>query len=150
MARNIISAFFYIIGGFFVYMICLLSFISIPKVGLFKFAIVAGFSIPALIFLFTGAALRHFQNWKSSVGIALLSGVSFNLLVIITFICILLTPELKTFDSSNSLSYFSDYVSGFGLMLVLAGLGGFLLKKSKIKIAEQGNTADRGPLARSG
>jgi len=137
MVRKIISVFSYIIGGFFVYVVCLLSFINVPEVGSFKFAIMGGFSIPALIFLVIGAATRRFQNWQSSIGIVMLSGVGFNLIVVITFICILLTPELDKYFHDNKLASFNDYFSGFFVMLVLAGLGGFLLKQSKRKIVEQ-------------
>jgi len=150
MARKIISVFFYIIGGFFISAVCLLSFIKIPEGGSFKFAVVGGFSIPALIFLILGAAVRRFQNWKFSIGIALLSGVGSSLLVVINFICILLTPEFDKLSPANSLSCFSDYYSGFIVMSVLAGIGGFLLKIGKTRIAEQGATADRCPLGRSG
>jgi hypothetical protein len=143
MVRKIISIFFYILGGFFIYMVCLLAFANIPQVGTFKFAIIGGFSIPALIFFVIGAAICRFQNWKSSIGIALLSGIGFNLLVVITFICLLLTPEFEKFFPDNKLAFFNDYFSGFIVMLVLAGLGGFLLKISKTRIAEQDNTADR-------
>ena len=98
MVRKIISMFCYILGGFFIYMVCLLAFVNMPQVGAFKFAIVGGFSIPALIFMVIGAAICRFQNWKSSIGIALFSGVGFNTLCVITFICMLLTPELDKFS----------------------------------------------------
>ncbi len=135
MVFKIISILFYILGGFFVYMVCLLAFTNIPQVGAFKFAIMGGFSIPALIFLVIGAAICRFQNWKSSIGIALLSGVGFNLLVVITFICLLLTPEFEEFFPDNQLASFNDYFSGFSVMLILAGLGGIMLITKKQKIA---------------
>ncbi len=141
MIRKIISIFFYFLGGFFVYGVCLLSFINLPDVDKFKFVIVGVFAIPALIFMIIGAAISHFQNWKSSIGIVLLSGVGFNLIVVITFICILLTPEIYKYFPNNNLASFNDYFSGFSVMLVLAGLGGFLLKMSKRKIAEPRGTA---------
>ena len=133
MVRKIISIFFYILGGFFVYMVCLLGFINISEVEAFKLAIMGGFSIPALIFLIIGAAICRFQNWKSSIGTALLSGVGVNLLVVITFICFLLTPEFEEFFPDNKLAFFNDYFSGFSVMLILAVLAGFLLKTNKQK-----------------
>jgi hypothetical protein len=143
MFRKIISIFFYILGGFFIYMVCLLAFTNIPQVGTFKFAIMGGFSIPALIFLVIGASICRFQCWKSSIGIVLLSGVGFNLLVVISFICFLLTPEFNKFFPDNKLVYFNDYLSGFSIMSVLAGLGVFLVKANKEKIAEPGASPDR-------
>jgi hypothetical protein len=142
MVRKIISTFFFILGGFFVYAVCLLAFINIPEVGVFKFAIIGGFSIPALIFLVIGAAICRFQNWKSSIGTAILSGVGFNLLVVITFICFLLTPEFKKSFPDNKIASFNDYFSGFSVMLILAGLGGFMLKTNKRNIAEPAHEPD--------
>ncbi|MCP3942849.1 MAG: hypothetical protein GY710_15370 [Desulfobacteraceae bacterium] len=99
-----------------------------------KFIILGGFSLPAIIFLIIGAAISRFQNWKSSMGIVLLSGVAFNLFVIIVFICILLTPEVDKLFPDNNLASFDDYFSGCSVMLVLAVLGGFLLKsRSELK-----------------
>lgn len=136
MIRKTISIFFYILGGFFVYTVCLLAFTNVPKIGAFKFVIIGGFSIPALIFLVIGAAACRFQNWRASIGIALLSGVGFNLLVVITFICLLLTPEFEAFFPGNRLAFFNDYFSGFSVMLILAGLGGSMLITNKRKTAE--------------
>jgi hypothetical protein len=137
-----ISICFYVLGGFFVYMVCLLAFTNIPQGWALKFTIMIGFSVPALIFLFIGAATCHFQNWKSSIGIALLSGVGFNLLLVITFICLLLTPEFAQFFPDNKLALFNDYFSGASVMLVLSGLGGLLLKIGMRNIAEQGASPD--------
>jgi hypothetical protein len=138
MIRKVISIFSYILGGFFVYLVCLLAFINLPEVGAYKFAIMGGFSVPALVFLIIGAAICSFKNWKSSIGIALLSSVGFNLLVVISFICFLLTPEFEEFFPNNKTASFNDYFSGFSVMIILAGLGGLMLKTNKRKDAESG------------
>ena len=132
MFRKTISIFIFILGGFFAYTVNILAFTNIPEMGAFKFAIMGGFSIPALIFLFIGATICHFQNWKSSIGIVLLSVVGFNLLGIVTVLCILLTPEFFEYFPSNPFSFFDDYLSGLFVMLLFAGLGGLLIKTNKI------------------
>lgn len=132
MMRKIISIFFFFIGGFFVYMVSLLAFTNIPEVGVFKFAIICGFCIPALIFLVIGSGIRSFQNWKYHIGIVLLSVSGVNLLIVINFICIFLTPELLEYFPSNPLAYFNDYFSGSVVMIFLAALGGFLIRVKKI------------------
>jgi hypothetical protein len=134
MVRKIISILFYIIGGFFVYMVCLLSFFNKPQLlWKIKFAIVGGFCIPAILFLVIGAAIRRFQNWKSNIGAALLSGVGFNLLVVVTFICLLLTPGIDEYapkkNITSSIAHFNDYLTGLSVMSILAFFGLFLLKK---------------------
>lgn len=144
MVRRIISLFFFVLGGFFVYTVSILAFINIADVGAFKFAIMGGFSIPALIFLLIGAAICRFQNWKYSIGIVLLSVAGFNLFGIITFICILLTPGVFEYFPSNPNPFasFDDYLSGLSVLLFFAGLGGLLVKANKNKIAEQRHQAD--------
>jgi len=136
MVRKTISVFFLVLGGFFVYTVSILAFTNIPDVGAFKFAIIGGFSIPALISLVIGAAICRFQNWKSSIGIVLLSVVGFNLLGIITAICILLTPEFFEYFPSNPFASFNDYLSGLLVMLFFSVLGIFLLKTNRGKIAK--------------
>jgi hypothetical protein len=90
-----------------------------------------GFSIPAFIFLVIGAAICRFQNWKSSIGIVLLLVVGFNLLAIITVICILLTPEFFEYFPSNPFASFDDYFSGMFVMIFFVGFGGLLVKTNK-------------------
>ncbi len=127
IVRKIVGIFFLFIGGFFSYMVSLLAFSSFPEVGVFKFAIIGGFSIPALIFLILGSGTCGFQNWRSHIGIVLVSVTGLNLLIIINFICIFFTPELSEFFPSNPIAYFNDYLSGFFVMIFLAVSGGFLM-----------------------
>ncbi|MEJ2157724.1 MAG: hypothetical protein P8X96_20540 [Desulfobacteraceae bacterium] len=146
MVRKTISILVYILGGFFVYTVCLLAFVDDPEIGAYKFAIMGGFSIPAFIFLIVGAAICRFQNWKFSMGIVLLSVSGFNLLGFITVICILFTPEFMENFPSNPFTFFGGYVSGLSVMLILAGLGGLLIKTNKHKISESGASPDNGDL----
>jgi len=123
-------------------MICLLSFTSIPEIGAFKFIVMGGFSIPAVIFFLIGAAVCHFENWKSVFGVVLLSGTGFNLLVIITFICLQLSADYREYFPDNKLMYFSDYLSGVISMIVLAGTGVALIKVDKQKMSNKALNSD--------
>lgn len=138
MVRKTIRILFFILGGFFVYTVSLLAFVDDPEIGAYKFAIMGGFGIPALIFLVIGAAICRFRNWKFPVGIVFLSVAGFNLFGTITVVCILFTPEFMENVPSNPFAFFGDYLSGLFVMLVLAGLGGLLIKTNKHKIAESG------------
>lgn len=129
MLRKIISIFFYISAGFFIYGVCLIAFVNIPQDCGVKFLIMGIFSIPVLLCLFIASAVSSFQNWKYYTGVTLLSGVGFNTLVIITIICLLLTPELNEFFPDNKLGFFNDYISGFSVMFILGGTGGFMIKE---------------------
>lgn len=136
MIRKVISVLFYVLGGFFIYMCCLLAFMNLPQVGAAKFYIIGGFSVPTVIFLFIGAAINRFQDWKSSIGITILSSVGFTLFGIITFICLLLSPELEEFFPNYNLSGFDGYLSGGTIMFLLACLGWLLVRKNNKEIAE--------------
>ncbi len=139
MIRKILSVLFFILGGFFAYTICILAFMHQPEIGAAKFAIIGGFSVPAIILLLIGAAINRFRNWKLSTGITLLSSVGITLFGVITIMSILFSPEYAELFPDNSLNdsfaIFSDYITGFVVMAILAGLGGFLVithKKSAV------------------
>ena len=118
MTRKVISIIFYVVAGFFAYMVSFLSFINVPSVTM-KFAIIGIFCIPCLISLLTGLAISRFQNWKNKTGIVLLSGAGFTVLVVFSFFCLLLSSEFKELFSENKLDLFNDYVTGAFCVVIL-------------------------------
>ena len=139
MVRKIFSVSFFIFGGFFVYTVCILGFMQTPEIGAAKFAIIGGFSVPAIILLLIGAAINRFRNWKLATGITLLSSVGFTLLGVIMIMSILFSPEYAELFPDNSLNdsfaMFSDYITGSVVMVIQASLGAFLVithKKSAV------------------
>ena len=139
MIRNFFGIVFYIFAGFFIYMICLLSFISMPELNEHagKFMLLTGFSVPLIIFLILGMLLYRGSNWKIATGTTLLSGVSFNLLIVITFICIYLTPEFSKVTDLDTSLIFNDYLTGSITMSLMAFLGVALLYLGRIQINER-------------
>lgn len=127
--RKVAGIMFHIIGGFFVYMVCLLAFINQPPLA--KWGMVAGFSLPALFFLCLGLAMNRFQRWRRDVGVVLLSGSGLTFFIVFTFACLLMTDEFKTMMQPDSLDFFSAYASGVLFMLGVAALGVILLKTEK-------------------
>lgn len=147
--RKVFGIVFYVLAGFFVYMVCLLAFVNQPAMA--KWAIVAGFSMPAAVFLFIGLAVARFRRWKRDSGVVLLSGAGFTAFLVFTFVCLLMTDEFKKMMKPDTLDFFGAYASGFIFMLSVAGLGILLLTKGKHS-AEQSHaeaTSEAAPSAAS-
>ena len=97
-----------------------------------KFAIMAGFFLPALIALGIGLALGRFQNWKRDTGIVLASASGSTAFVILTILCLLLSPEFKDLFPEDVLGFFGDYRTGLSFV-VICGITGFMLIMNYIK-----------------
>jgi hypothetical protein len=74
-------------------------------------------------------ATNHFRAWEVPVGAALLSGVGVTLFVMLTFICIQLSPELLKSVPNFPQNAFSDYLVG-GVTTVSLLVAGVALVRS--------------------
>ena len=126
MMRNVARVVLNVIAGFFFYMVCLLGFIDGPSIGA-KWGIMFGFTIPAVISLCGGLALRRFCNWKRDTGIVLLCASGFTVFLIFTWACLFMTEEFRNMMRPDALTFFSDYFTGGAMIAALAGLGWMLL-----------------------
>ncbi|MCI5165638.1 MAG: hypothetical protein D3903_05965 [Candidatus Electrothrix sp. GM3_4] len=135
MIRNGVGILFFIISGFFVYILGFLAFIDFSHLGSKKFLLMGGFSIPLIIFHLIGLAFYRGTNWKTSTAITLFIGGAFNILVVISILSIKGSPEIAEVMDTSSLNAFNDYISGFIVMAVFTGLGAtlYLLGKSANK-----------------
>lgn len=138
--RRVFSITLKVIAGFFFYVVNLLAFVNEPPTGL-KLGILAGFSVPAIITLIGGLALTRFKSWRRDTGIVLLSAAGFTAFLIFTFACLLMTEEFRTMIKPDTLTFFSDYMTGGGFIIGLILLGWMLLKANKEE-AEQGAALD--------
>ena len=127
--RKVLGIVFYILAGFFVYVVCISAFVN--KAAIAKWTIIGGISLPALVFLCIGLAVNRFQRWRRDAGVVLLSGAGFSAFLVFTFMCLLMTDEIKKMMQPNSLDFFSAYVSGFVFMLSVAALGVLFLKTER-------------------
>lgn len=126
--RKLTSITLLIIAGFFFYIVGLLSFINDPAIANGKWWVMLGFTIPALIALNAGLALKKFESWKKTTGIVLLSSFAMLILVVFTLACTLMTPEFKAMMKPATINAFSDYTSGGVVTFMLGGIGWLLLK----------------------
>jgi hypothetical protein len=142
MPRNLISILCYIVAGFFVYMVTVLAFIKTGLVNdpgepsptlAFKCVMMAAYSLPGVLALVTGLRLRRFKAWRRDVGVVLVSGAVVSLLGVLTFTCMLLTPEAAEFfpANPNRWNFFSDLATGFGSILFSLGTGVALIVASR-------------------
>jgi hypothetical protein len=137
--RKVLSIVFYVIAGFFVYMVCEMAFTNLgtlpsksePPLWV-KPAIVGGFSIPGAIALVIGLAISRFQNWKRDIGIVFVSGVGVTVFGVLMIVCILQEPEFtKMLSNNNSFAMFSDFVSGVSCILLFLVAGIVLIMSSR-------------------
>jgi hypothetical protein len=102
------------------------AFVSEPP-ALAKFSILGVFSVPAIVFLMSGMAISRFDKWRLHVGIVLLSASGSLALVILVFVCVSLSPELKHLFAKPQLSFVPDYISGITTICLVALVGLFLI-----------------------
>lgn len=132
--RKIFAIIFYVLAGFFVYMVCLLSFVNQPMIP--KWIMTAGFTVPALLFLCFGLGINDFHSWKRDSGVVLLSGAGFTCFLIFTFMCLYMTEDFRQMMKPDSLSFFNTYASG-SVFTLSVGILGILLLKKGTREAEQ-------------
>jgi len=125
--RKMFSVLCYIVAGFFIHTVILFSFINDPKIGAGKFAVMGVFAVPALGSLLAGLGLSRFRHWRRDIGIVFLSASGFTAFEALTIGSMLASPEFAKQFPDHKLGFFSDYVLGFGSILLLAMFGGLLL-----------------------
>ena len=123
----------YVVGGFFVYMVNLLSFVSLAppnKLGVIaKLGMMALFGVIGLLPLLAAMATSHFREWQVPLGATLLSGVGVTVFIILTFLCMTLSPELLKSFPDFPQNAFSDYLAG-GITTVGLLVAGVALVRS--------------------
>lgn len=120
LMRKVFSILFMIAGGFFIYGVSLMSFMSVSDLGL-KLMLVLIFAVPAVISITIGLFLSKFKNSFRDVGIVLVSGACFGLLVVIMLVMVMSIEEYKEIVSPKPEIMFNDY--GFGTFIT----GGFII-----------------------
>lgn len=160
---KVIGIIFYAIAGFFVISICSMAFLILPpEIMKMKFIILGIPIVLAALLMIIGAAFNRFKKWKTAVGAVLISGTGMVIFTVITFASMRLDPNAnKLFNQeifkqqmlkqqmiernnfpthavnsfpSNPFDMFSDYATGFSILLVLLILGILLVRLEKRKL----------------
>ena len=120
----------YVASGFFFYSVALLAFINEGPAGA-KLAIMGVFTLFALGFLFGGLRASSSANRKRDVGVVVLCGALAAAFVVLTFVCMIATPEFRQIFPDNKLAFFSDYMGGGVTIASFAILGSILIWHSR-------------------
>lgn len=118
--RNIIAIFFFIVAGFFIFMMGFLSFYSATNPDGSKASFLGLFCIPPLIFYLVGLAFYRGENWKIATGLILL--ISGSLCLLSTSTILLSMKEVDTVTYGFSVT-FGDYMSGFSVIAICISVG---------------------------
>ena len=110
--NNAISIVCYVVAGFFVYTIMILSFVNEPLV-LAKLAIMGVLTVPAAISFLIGLSVSRYAHWQRDVGIVFVSAALFTIFSVLTVACMLATPEFTQQFPDNKIGFFRDYAIGF-------------------------------------
>ena len=116
----------HVLGGYLLWMVNLLGFVSVPAPNA-KWVFIAAVAVLAVVPVGGGLALRGFQNWRRDVGIVLLCVSGFTAFAAFSVFCMLLSEEVRTLVRPDTIAFMSDYVTGGAVTLVFAGLGWMLL-----------------------
>lgn len=124
-----ISIVCYVVAGFFVYTIMILSFVNEPP-ALAKIAIMGVFAVPAALSFLIGLSASRYTHWQRDLGVVFLSAALFMIILVLTVVCMLSTHEFTQHFPDNKIGFFSDYVSGTLCIAAFLGLGGWLVWRS--------------------
>lgn len=127
---KVLSVILEVIGGFFLYMTCMMAFMS-ANTGLVKLVTMLIPSVVGVLALGGGLALTRFRTWRWDIGVVLLSVAGFTSLVVFTFACLFMTEEFPRMIRPGTHDMFSDYLTGGCFILGFAALGWILVKQSQ-------------------
>lgn len=125
MVRNSIGIFFFILSGFFLFLVGVLAFFEVPGGDANKLIALGIYATPCAVFHFIGLFLYSASNWRVPTGIVLFIGGACSLLVAVSMLSIQRAPEVLGVDAS-SLDGFSEYFVGFAVVAVFMGCGAAL------------------------
>ncbi|KJG08065.1 hypothetical protein UB33_00370 [Photobacterium angustum] len=123
MIRNGIGIIFFIVSGFFVFILGFIAFFDFPVIEINKFIMLGILSIPLFIFHLIGLAFYRGSNWKVSSAITLFIGCTINIMLVISILSVKGSPKLLDVLNISNLDIFRDYISGFAVMAIFMGIG---------------------------
>jgi hypothetical protein len=118
--RNVLSIVSFVLAGFFVYAVCFLAF---TNMGAAKYFLVGVFSIPVFAFSLLGIKLNKSRAWKNSVGMVFMWGAVTTVFAILSFICMLATPDMNKILPADIAEIFSDYLAGTAITILFFVMG---------------------------
>jgi uncharacterized membrane protein len=130
MALRIISIIFYIVAGFFIFIVCFIGFGNLQPYHS-KLAAMGILLVPAIIALSVGFIVRGLKAWRREGGITLLAAASFTAFMVFSLFCVYLSPEFNKYYPDAKTDIFNDYITGTVLIVLFAMIGILLIKWDK-------------------
>ena len=127
---NVFGIIAWVISGFFFYCVNLLAFLNQP-IWPIKTTIIVVFAVPAVVFLIIAVLCRGIDRFRRDLGIVLLATTGNNLLVIVSFICMLASPDIAKSLPPDFTKMFSAVFSGVACLTLYALIGGGLIFASR-------------------
>ena len=133
MIRRVLSIVFYVVAGFFLYMVSLLAFIDGAALGFdggaalgAKWLPIVVFGTPAILTLGAGLAIMGFRDWRRDTGIVFLSAGGFTIFLVLSFASMVMNEESRKLMPPEMFTFFGDYITGAAVLVFLL-VGGLLL-----------------------
>jgi hypothetical protein len=126
--RNVFGIVCWVIAGFFLYSLCVLSFINRPLWPM-KLAVLGVFLTPCALLVLIAGWCRGFGRLGRELGIVLLSAAGMSLLVVLMFVCIYASPETARSMPPDMREMFSAIWSGTLCLAFYVVFGLFLLRR---------------------
>ena len=120
--RNVSGIICWVIAGFFLYNVGILSFINQPLWPV-KLAILGAFLVPVVVFLLLAAWCRGFSRMGRELGIVLLSAGGVTLFGVLMFVALYASPETAKQMPPNTREMFSAIWFGGGCLTLYLVLG---------------------------
>jgi len=128
--RNVFGIVALVISGYFFAAANMLAFFNQPAWPI-KTIIVATFAAPAIVFFLIGAFCRGFDRIRRDLGIVLLSVAGTTALTILSFICMLASPDIAKSLPPDFTKMFGAVFSGFACLAIYVVVGMGLLLTSR-------------------
>lgn len=140
---KIASIVFYSISGLFAYTALFMSFVNLNSASAGrplpdpvgeKLMIIGVFAGITLFFMLIGGAFRRFYGFWFALGVVLVSSAIAALFMVLTTLCMFLSPNFMAAMPKGSFDLFNDYTAG-SISLITALVLGIILIKTKKKQA---------------
>jgi hypothetical protein len=137
MIRKIISIIFYSFAGFFLLGVGAILFADNKEHIPFSYRLgIAGFLFAlGLLLSFIGILFSGLKNWQRDLGALFITITIFQLFSILSFICMVLTPDLRSMMPKDSFLYSqSSLLLGISYIIFIGLAGVLLLMRYKQKV----------------
>jgi hypothetical protein len=127
---KVLSILLYVASGFFFYATTVIGFVEAPSVAA-KCAMIAIFTVPALILFAIGLACSPDRRALRDLGIVLTSSAGFSTAVVLSMVCVFLDPVMRKSLPAEQFHNKLDFLTGSAWIAFIGALGLISLFQSR-------------------